>query len=79
MRNIVLQARHIPGRLNMTADKLSHYNQIIEWSVHQRIFNQSCHFLMLKFRMHLDYTSGKISLIDLNLREIFNFENTLGA
>ena len=36
-RNITLQVRHILGRLNVIADKLSHHNQVIqtEWSLHQ--------------------------------------------
>ena len=34
-RKIVLRARHIPGRLNVIADKLSRHNQVIqtEWSL----------------------------------------------
>ena len=42
--NIVIQARHIPGRLNVIADLLSHHNQVIqtELSLHQRIFDQIC-------------------------------------
>ena len=37
---VVLKARHIPGRLNVIADKLSRQGQIIqtEWSLHQ-VFN----------------------------------------
>ena len=36
LRHIVLKARHIPGRLNVIADKLSRQGQIIqmEWSLH---------------------------------------------
>ena len=43
-RNITLQARRIPGRLNMIADKLSRHNQVIqtEWSLHQEVFNLLC-------------------------------------
>ena len=40
-RNITLRARHIPGHLNVIADKLSRHNQVIqtEWSLHQEVFN----------------------------------------
>ena len=40
-RGIVLRARHIPGRLNVIADKLSRHNQVIqtEWSLDQQVFN----------------------------------------
>ena len=40
LRQAILKARHIPGRLNMIADKLSRQGQIIqtEWSLHQ-VFN----------------------------------------
>ena len=43
-RGIVLRARHIPGRLNMIADKLSRHHQIIqtEWSLSQQVFNLLC-------------------------------------
>ena len=43
-RGIVLQARHIPGRLNVIADKLSRHNQVIqtEWSLSQQVFNLLC-------------------------------------
>ena len=43
-RGIVLRARHIPGRLNVIADKLSRHNQVIqtEWSLDQRVFNLLC-------------------------------------
>ena len=43
-RQIILQARHIPGRLNVIADKLSRHHQVIqtEWSLHQEVFNQIC-------------------------------------
>ena len=41
-RGISLRARHIPGRLNVIADKLS--NQLIqtEWSLSQQVFNLLC-------------------------------------
>ena len=41
LRQIVLKARHIPGRLNVIADKLSRQGQIIqtEWSLHQEVFD----------------------------------------
>ena len=44
LRHIVLKARHIPGRLNVIADKLSRQGQIIqtEWSLHQEVFNLLC-------------------------------------
>ena len=40
-RGIVLRARHIPGRLNVIADKLSRHNQVIqtEWSLSQQVFS----------------------------------------
>ena len=43
-RGIVLRARHIPGRLNVIADKLSRHNQVIqtEWSLSQQVFNHLC-------------------------------------
>ena len=43
-RGIVLRARHIPGRLNVIADKLSRHNQVIqtEWSLDQSVFNLLC-------------------------------------
>ena len=43
-RGIVLRARHIPGRLNVIADKLSRHNQVIqtEWSLSQQVFNLFC-------------------------------------
>ena len=39
LRQVVLKARHIPGRLNVIADKLSRQGQIIqtEWSLHQEV------------------------------------------
>ena len=38
---IILRARHIPGRLNVLADKLSRENQVLptEWSLHQETAN----------------------------------------
>ena len=43
-RGIVLRARHIPGRLNVIANKLSRHNQVIqtEWSLDQSVFNLLC-------------------------------------
>ena len=43
-RQIVLRARHIPGHLNVIADKLSRHKQVIqtEWSVLQEIFDLLC-------------------------------------
>ena len=43
-RGISLRARHIPGRLNVIADKLSRHNQLIqtEWSLSQQVFNLLC-------------------------------------
>ena len=43
-RGITLKARHIPGRLNVIADKLSRHNQLIqtEWSLSQHVFNLLC-------------------------------------
>ena len=44
LRHNVLKARHIPGRLNVIADKLSRQGQIIqtEWSLHQEVFDLLC-------------------------------------
>ena len=41
LRQVVLRARHIPGRLNVIADKLSRQGQVIqtEWSLHQEVFD----------------------------------------
>ena len=41
LRQVVLKARHIPGRLNVIADKLSRQGQVIqtEWSLHQAVFD----------------------------------------
>ena len=43
-RGIVLRARHIPGHLNVIADKLSRHQQVIqtEWSLSQKVFNLLC-------------------------------------
>ena len=40
-RGIVLRARHIPGHLNVIADKLSRHNQVIqtEWCLSQQVFS----------------------------------------
>ena len=47
-REIVLWARHIPGHLNVIADKLSRHKQVIqtEWSLLQEIFD------LLSWRWH---------------------------
>ena len=44
LRHVVLRARHIPGRLDAIADKLSRQGQIIqtEWSLHQEDFDLLC-------------------------------------
>ena len=44
LRKIVLRARHIPGRLNVIADKLSQHNQVVqtEWSLSQQVFHLLC-------------------------------------
>ena len=41
---VTLKARHIPGRLNVVADKLSHLGQTIqtEWSLLQEVFQTIC-------------------------------------
>ena len=41
---IVLRARHIPGHLNVIADKLSRHKQVIqtEWALLQEVFNRLC-------------------------------------
>ena len=43
-RGITLRARHIPGCLNVIADKLSRHNQVIqtEWSLSPQVFSQLC-------------------------------------
>ena len=43
-RQIVLRARHIPGRLNVIADKLSRSTQVVqtEWSLLQEVFDHLC-------------------------------------
>ena len=45
-QNIIVQARHIPGCLNMIADHLSRLNQPIstEWSLHPEIVERIFHF-----------------------------------
>ena len=47
-QQVTLGARHIPGRLNMIADKLSRLGQTIqtEWSLHPEVFQAIC------FRWH---------------------------
>ena len=44
LNQIVLKARHIPGHLNVIADKLSRQRQVIqtEWSLHQETFDLLC-------------------------------------
>ena len=41
---VILKARHIPGRLNVIADKLSRLGQTIqtEWSLHLGVFQEIC-------------------------------------
>ena len=43
-RGISLRGQHIPGRLNVIADKLFRHNQLIqtEWSLSQQVFNLLC-------------------------------------
>ena len=43
-RGTTLRARHIPGHLNVIADKLSRHNQVIqtEWSLSQPVFTLLC-------------------------------------
>ena len=43
-RQVTLKARHIPGRLNVIADKLSRLGQTIqtEWSLLSEVFHQMC-------------------------------------
>ena len=47
-KQVTLKARHIPGRLNMIADKLSRLGQTIQtdWSLHPEVFQAIC------FRWH---------------------------
>ena len=47
-QQVTLRARHIPGRLNVIADKLSRLGQTIqtEWSLHPKVFQAIC------FRWH---------------------------
>ena len=44
-RQVTLKARHIPGRLNVVADKLSRLGQTIqtEWSLLPEVFQALCH------------------------------------
>ena len=44
-RQVTLKARHIPGRLNVIADKLSRLGQIVqtEWSLLPEVFQTLCH------------------------------------
>ena len=43
-KRVTLEARHIPGRLNVIADKLSRLGQTIqmEWSLHLEVFQAIC-------------------------------------
>ena len=43
-KQVTLKARHIPGRLNVIADKLSRLGQTIqtEWSLHPEVFQAIC-------------------------------------
>ena len=43
-KQVTLRARHIPGRLNVIADKLSRLSQTIqmEWSLHPEVFKAIC-------------------------------------
>ena len=43
-QQVTLRARHIPGRLNVIADKLSRLGQTIhtEWSLHPKVFQAIC-------------------------------------
>ena len=43
-KQVTLKARHIPGRLNVVADKLSRLGQTIqtEWSLHPEVFQTLC-------------------------------------
>ena len=43
-KQVTLKARHIPGRLNVIADKLSRLGQTIqtEWSLHPEVFKAIC-------------------------------------
>ena len=44
LRKMVLRVRHIPGCLNVIADKLSRHNQVIqtEWSLSPQVFHLLC-------------------------------------
>ena len=54
-RGIVLRARHIPGRLNVIADKLSRHSQVIqtEWSLSLQVFNLLFLFFATRFNHKL--------------------------
>ena len=43
-KQVILKARHIPGQLNVIADKLSRLGQTIqmEWTLHQQFFKTIC-------------------------------------
>ena len=43
-KQVTLKARHIPGQLNVIADKLSRLGQTIqtEWSLHPEVFKAIC-------------------------------------
>ena len=43
-KQVTLKARHIPGRLNVIADKLSRLGQTIQtqWSLHPKVFKAIC-------------------------------------
>ena len=45
-KGVTLKARHIPGRLNVIADKLSRLGQIIqtEWSLNTEVFQAICNW-----------------------------------
>ena len=71
-RKIVLRARHIPGHLNVIADKLSRHKQVIqtEWSLLQEIFDLICRkwhtpavdLFATRFNPDLFLRSGQVSL-----------------
>ena len=44
-KQVILKARHIPGQLNVIADKLSRLGQTIqtEWSLHPEVFQATCY------------------------------------
>ena len=47
-KQVTLKARHIPGRLNVIADKLSRLGQTIqtEWSLHPEVFQAICSYML---------------------------------